>query len=306
MREAIPLVEQLQAGGEAVWLFQNERAAVRLAEMEIDHDLGIAVLLIHYSDMNASDPVFANLETGALRMEPKLAGEGVAISAHLLISIRPTNPTQDTYVTLLEDVPGLGRTKITPFLKAIFRLSSDFHFNGDDGKERKCRPVPDMVGHVSRRLRDDLEGGVLNGFELVKYRHVNGEFDEAGFLEEKTRIVQVAVTQPLTGKPAVDLINLVKARALNAGYADMKVKFKRAEGPQKSVVVGTGREDAGDALSVNSTFLKVEEPLAQCSDAIRPDVVQKMKAMLVADRDGIEYEEEQPDGVDYDADANAV
>ncbi len=286
-----------------MWVFQKNTAAVRIAAIDVDHANEFATVLIHYADRNVSDPVFGNLVTGMLRTEPKLEGEGVAVSTHMLISLKPTPPHQDVYLTMLEDVPGIGRAKLRPFLNSIFRTVSDFQFTAEDGTRKKCRPACEMRGHISQPLRDDLEAGVLSGFELVRYHHNNGEFDEEGFLEEKTRVVTIAAKRRLSGMEALNLINRVKERAAAAGYTSMRVKFKRPEGPQKSIEVGTAREDAGDALSVKSVFLRVEDPLLQCSPAIRQDVVDKMKNMLLAARDGVEFEEDEAREIDYEAEA---
>lgn len=43
-------------------------------------------MLIQLCDKNGSDPVFGELTTGNLRVEPKLAGEGIAVSCHIVIS----------------------------------------------------------------------------------------------------------------------------------------------------------------------------------------------------------------------------
>lgn len=305
MREIVPLAALLQAQGDAVWVFQRKTAAVRIAAIDIDHDNEFATFLIHYADKNASDPVFGNLDTGELRTEPKLEGEGVAISAHLLISLKSTQPHQNVYLTVLEDVPGLGRTKLRPFLNAIFKKASDFSFSAEDGTQKKCRPAVEINGHTSQQLRDDLEGGVLSGFELVKYRNVTGEFDEEGFLEEKTRVVTIDTKQKLSGLEALNLINRVKERAAGAGYANMRVKYKRPEGPQKTITVGTAREDAGDAVSVKSAFLRVETALPQCSETIRIDVVEKMKKMLLAARDGIAFEQDAVPDIDYEVEESS-
>jgi len=305
MREIVPRAALLQAQGDAVWVFQRKTAAVRIAAIDIDHDNEFATFLIHYADKNASDPVFGNLDTGELRTEPKLEGEGVAISAHLMISLKPSQSNQNVYLTVLEDVPGIGRTKLRSFLNAIFKKAGDCSFRAEDGTQKKCRPAVEIYGHTSQQLRDDLEGGVLSGFELVKYRNVNCEFDEDGFLEEKARVVTIGTKQKLSGLAALNVINRVKERAAGAGYAEMRVKYKRLEGPQKTITVGTAREDAGDAVSVKSAFLRVEAALPQCSEAIRRDVVEKMKNMLLAARDGIAFEEDTVPEIDYEAEADA-
>src|SRR5690349_6653268 len=117
------IIEQLvprYERGESVKLLNRETAAIRIQQLRIHEQSSTTQLLINYADTQAVDPVFGHLETGELRLEPKLEGEGIAVSAHMLISLEP-HPTSGTYLVALEDVPGVGRSKLAPFLTSEFK-----------------------------------------------------------------------------------------------------------------------------------------------------------------------------------------
>ena len=85
MYEIMKELHDRQQQGNSVKLINNETAAIRINEMRFDEANSTVCLLIQYADKTVSDPVFSNLQTGEIRVEPKLDGEGVAISAHMLV-----------------------------------------------------------------------------------------------------------------------------------------------------------------------------------------------------------------------------
>jgi hypothetical protein len=279
--DIMQLLYNRQQAGESVKLINNDTAAIRINDMRFDQENQVVCLLIQYADQMASDPVFSNLETGALRVEPKLEGEGVAISAHMVISLVPQRPREPVYLMLLEDVPGIGQTKLKPFLTSEFKHVSNFSFRDEENVEKRCRPIVEMNGYMAQTLREGLETGTLKGIDLVRERTQTGEFDEPGVLEEISRNIQIKVSQPFRGEEALGIINRLKERAQTRGYPNMRVKFKRQEGKQRSILLGTAREDAGDAIFTRCEIIRMEEPLPQCLETIRDDVAEKITALLL-------------------------
>lgn len=284
LRDIMELLEVRQNAGESVKLLNKGTAAIRINKMRFDDVNDVVCLLVQYSDQMASDPVFANLETGTLRVEPKLEGEGVAISAHVVISLVPNQRDGRDYLMLLEDVPGIGKTKLDPFFTSEYKQVSNFIFRNEEDIERPCRPIVESVGYKSQTLREGLETGTLLGIDLVRLRGTTAEFDEPGAFKEISRHVEIKASRPFVGNEALGLINRMKERASAGGYNDMRVKFKRPEGKQRSILMGTAREDAGDALFTKCELISVEEPLPQCLEEIRDDVVAKMTTLLLESR----------------------
>ena len=282
MRDIMKLLQVRQQAGKSVKLINNKTAAIRIQDMTFCDEHECVVLLLSYCDTNAADPVFEELETGVLRSEPKLEGEGVAISAHAMISLRPKVSHHNIYLMLLEDVPGIGKTKLDPFFNSEFKEVSDFSwFDADDSKRKSCRPVSETVGHPSQTLRNDLERGVLQNMELISYES-DDELDEEG----ETELVRTVMTikpkrKSLSGSAALDVVEKVKMFGRKHGFTNQKIRFKRTDAErQRTVPINTAREDAGDALYTRYEVVTVGEPLPQCSDTIRKDVVDKMVDLL--------------------------
>jgi hypothetical protein len=198
MERLIPRYER----GESVKLLNEETAAVRIQRLRIDEESLTVQLLINYADTRAVDPVFGHLETGDLRLEPKLEGEGIAVSAHMLISLEP-HPNSGTYLVALEDVPGVGRSKLAPFLTSEFKAVADFPFRDVDDRVKRSRPRAEILGHPSQQLRDDLNAGTLSEIELVRVNLEHGDFDEEGYLQEESRTVRLRARARLRGVDAL-------------------------------------------------------------------------------------------------------
>lgn len=270
--------------GECVKLIENNTAAIRITDMAIDTAREVATILYQYSDTKISDPAFVNLETGALRVEEKLDGEGVAISAHMVVSLKPDQPRGATYLTLIEDVPGIGKTKIDPFLTSQFKAVFDKRYINYEGRKLKYRPTSELTGFASESLKDGLSKGYLAGFELKRYRNIGGGLDDEDYVKVDSFIVKLKVERRFSGDEAVSLINKINKKAKESDYAEMVVKYKRKEGKSASVPISTAREDAGDALFSKFEIVKVTNPLPQCVQEIQEEIAEKMRLLLIAAR----------------------
>jgi hypothetical protein len=272
--------------GDSVKLVNKDSAAIRLQRLHIDKNTATVRLLINYADTNVVDPVFADLRTGKLRFEPKLKGEGVAVSAHMVICLDP-QPKSGTYLVALEDVPGVGRSKLAPFLTSEFKAVAHFPFRDVDDRVKASRPLVEILGHPSQQLRADLSSGTLAGIELVKMVLDGGEFDEEGLLKEERRLVRCKVQPRLRGEDALDLINRLRGRGHASGYSGLKVRFKRDAGNTRTVDVPTIREDAGDVQYVRYERVSgFDQPMEQSISDIRSDMLSKMLTLLYVNAAG--------------------
>ncbi|EMS95990.1 exported phage protein [Agrobacterium tumefaciens str. Cherry 2E-2-2] len=258
-----------------VKLIDNEQAAVRLSDINVDFQTNTATLLITYADKRGADPVFANLEKGTLRSEPKLDGEGVAISAHLMFGLKP-NAINGLYPAILEDVPGIGRTLLEPFLRSAFKNASSYKFQNQNKNEQKTWPVPTLVVKQSEQLSKSLSsGGYLTEVEVTKYAATGG-FDQIEGLQEKKTTTVIKIDGRPTGTMATDLLNKIKIFANNKKYYDMRVRWVNANKQTKTVALGTARADVGDVLFGRVERIGVNTPLPQCSEKIQSELLSAM------------------------------
>lgn len=265
-----------QNDGDAVKLINNETAAIRINDMKIDKKNKIAFLLIQYSDKSVADPAFGNLITGELRVEPKLEGEGIAVSAHLAISLDPIEQRGNVYLSLIEEVTGISRSKITPFFNSEFRHSCRFKFTDPNGKKRSCRPLAKMYGHPSQSLIDDLKRGELRHIELINLMHKEDAFDEEGYTKEIHRSIKLKVNKNCDGNTAQRLLQKIRLLAKNDGYHEMRVTYHRWEGKDRTVPFSTIKDDIKEKLFTRVELCRVRKPIPQCSPKLRKDIMDFM------------------------------
>lgn len=277
LKDIIPKLTERWKSGESVKLINNDTAAIRIQDLKTIKT--VTVLLIQYTDKNVTDPVFSHLETGKLRTEPKLEGEGVAVSAHVAISHTPLNGNVDSYRLLLEEVPGLGRSRITPFLKSEFKAACTDMFEFKDegsGRVKKYLPSVEVLGDLSAKLVDDLDkGSVLQGIELIQHKPGNSGLDEEKYFTEVSRHIKL---KPVlnSGEGILGILEKIKDKARKDGYDDIKVRYNLQKEKQKTATLGTSKEDITDILIVRDEKIKSDEVLGQCLEKISLGFAKKM------------------------------
>lgn len=262
--------------GKLYKLLNKNTACIRISHLMINSEARRASFLFQYSDSKISDPAFSDLESGEMRSEPKLNGEGVAVSAHAIIYLDPIKPNGLEYLMLLEDVPGIGRSKLAPFFNTLLKAYLNAEFENVDGVVLSCYPVVSFDCIASQSLLSDLEKGELQFIELFKNETVQ-ELDEEPALDKVTTIVKIKAHSKVNGQPAVDFINRAKEVGSDKGYPDMRVVFKKPSGKQRSVRFSTLREDAGDAVFGRMELVDTDYDLPQCAREIDKKFLAKMR-----------------------------
>lgn len=286
MSEIMDKLNVRQKAGDSVKLLRNKTASVRIHDMDIDHENQIAILLIHYSDTSISDPVFSELQTGKLRVESKLEGEGIAVSAHLAFSLKPTIDRGDVYDGILEEAPGVTRLKLSAFLNSEFRIISDFTFKFD-GKVYESRPKVKLTGKLSKGLEEDLKKGVFSGITLEKYK-VKDFMDEESIMETKKSSIQLKIKETPEKKHilenATDVVKSIFRQAKSMGYDNVVVHYRTESHHSRSVNIGTKFEDAMDVVYIKSKSITLKKNVDQCEPKFNNEIVNGMKDMILSIR----------------------
>lgn len=269
---------------DAVHLTKHGSQALRARRYRLDNENQILYLLINFSDTNVTDPAFENLETGALRVEPKLHGEGVAISTYMAIDLQPHNDRTPHYRVILEDVPGIGRTKLCPFLTYLVRTSDvRVEWPDPEGKKRVSRPDFALEGTRSQTLEEDMADGKLSFIELVRYRP-DAEFDEEGVLQQEKAVFRLKV-KSVPDDDKVVFLNRIKNKAFGKGYTEMRVGYSPEKEKSKTIDFGTAREDVADVLTIRTSEVRLADQRMQCETEIRDDVVERIQQLVLDRRD---------------------
>ncbi|MCG8053861.1 MAG: hypothetical protein JAZ15_21955 [Candidatus Thiodiazotropha endolucinida] len=277
------LTNEIDAGN-AVKLINNESAAIRFSKYQQFPAENVLIFLVQYTDRNISDPAFQDLNTGELRTEPKLDGEGIAVSAHIAISLESHDDINVLYHLLLEEVPGLGRSRLSPFFKSEFKkLCKDMYqfIDPTNGKRRNYHPNTEILGKPSKNLEAELDEGVrLQGIEIVRMTPAEPEFDEEGYYHEVSNHIHIAPEKDSQFTPK-QIIELIKRKAFESGYDNIKVRYKRATGKQKTTVMGADMGDLADAMINRDELIRADEVLSQCSEEIIDSIATRMVQYIV-------------------------
>lgn len=268
----------------AVKMYKNESVAMRVSDMRLDRSGERLTLLIQYADKNGSDPVFSNLESGALRVEPKLDGEGIAVSAHVVIHTMSTKNGGNQYLAVMEEVPGISKTTFRPFFTALLKdafANAEFE-DPDTGNTLKCRPLLEMDGHPGETLEESVEKGRIMGLTLID-RRLHQNFDEEGYTEAVDHQVRLKVVkQPETVNEKLGMIRNIFKSAKQQGYTKLKVTYKRPQGGRQSTIELDRLEDATDKCFTRQEMITLENDAQQCEQKIHKEIEKKMNAILTA------------------------
>lgn len=272
-------LQMLVNAGNAVKLYNKGSRALRISAMNYTAGSSQATLLIQLCDKNGSDPVFGELTTGNLRVEPKLAGEGIAVSSHIVISTGIVKHTADHYKTLVETVPGISKSILEPFLNAVLRDA----FSGSEfinpATKAKCqhRPKLEIFSHGSQTLMDALKGAKLHNIKLVSTKRQGG-LDQTAYTELSERTVRYKIVKQPPLKLKERMLEIVRKKGQQSGYSKVSISYSK-DGKQASLDLDRN-EDAATKLFTKSERAVLGNLINQCESSIHQQLEAKMIGML--------------------------
>lgn len=269
----------------AVHIFDQKKAdeAVTLdfADYEIIDGKKYLVLLFSYTNKNGADPGFRHMATGANRTEGKKPGEAVAASAHLVISTVEKNFGGKTFwPALIEDVAGIGKTKMQAAVTAMIASALRFQFKNEDQKVQAANARFQLQGLDEESVQKDLKGGKLQYF--VAIRDLKGEvrYDDAPLAASRETVRLKPVGDGLVDD-IKGLFGKVAAAVKKRGYDRVRVHYSRKDGKGRSLTFGTHREDAEDFLIRRVEKITVEsKDLTQIYAVPCKSLIRKMAGLL--------------------------
>lgn len=271
---------RVQAGS-AVHKLDHEQKVVRVSQIAFypnERQPTHACLLLTYGDVTGADPSFGNMQTGAIRTARKRTNEANAVSAHLVVKLRfKSSHGNHWYDALLEDIPGIGKTKIQPALTAMLRECQGFDYVDMEGRNAQARPSFVLEPKDAEDLSRDVSGGSLKYFIAVK-ELAHTALDEEGYIEEvqETRKLRPADTVDGNGPTFLERLKNVFRWASANGYGQVKVVYDRRDGRGRTITLDSPREDSEDFLIKKIEKLELNNAIDQASDSIRDELVQRM------------------------------
>ncbi|MBG5881522.1 hypothetical protein I4990_00950 [Providencia alcalifaciens] len=275
-----PRIVALFERGEATRLYLNGQRAFRISDIALED--GHITLLIQLADKRVADPVFSNLESGDLREESKLEGEGIAVSCHMIIKTEPTGASADRYKAVVESVPGITKSTFEPFINWILNESyaNEEFISPISRRKLRLKPVMSVVSHASKTLEDTLAGSRLQGIRLVSTSRVDG-MDKNPYTEVTESSIKFKVTkQPgRTSRPR--LLSSIRARGHREGYNRIIISYSK-DGKQSSVDLSVN-EDAATKLFTRQEKVVIPDGIKQCEPSINDYLEDKMVVLLNAE-----------------------
>jgi hypothetical protein len=236
---------------------RDEAITLDRAEMRTIGGLKALVLMFSYTNQNGADPGFREMVAGTNRTEPKKKNEAVASSAHLVISTVPHGRAGSLpWAAMLEDVAGVGKTKMQSAVTAMIKAKLNFSWKDADGQVRGADARFVLDGRDSDDVAKEIENGTLAYFVAIKESKEAPDFDEDGFLVTTREEIKLKPT----GKDGIsmkDLLKKVGKIGKQLGYEKVRVHYKRVDGKGRSMTYGTHREDAEDFLIKRVELIKL-------------------------------------------------
>ncbi|RYV03778.1 hypothetical protein SOPP22_02845 [Shewanella sp. OPT22] len=278
LEKFLPKLVKFVNDNKAVHKTKDDTVSLRLSKVETEEKY--ISLLFQYADKNAADPSFSHTETGKTRTVYKEAGEGISVSAHLIINRKPTGELFNTYHdAVLEEVPGISRSVIEAGLTHILSECAVEEFEREDAKKPiKCRPKISLRHNGSAKLNDLLKNGTINGFVAVKTR-VDNSLDEEGELKVADERLVLKVKRS-RGEKALALINKAKDKIKDRQYSKLQIRYKGDNKRSSTLDVGVREENIAEKMFAKSSQIDVDEPIAQCQEIIHTKLKSKMVLIL--------------------------
>ncbi|MFN3464703.1 MAG: hypothetical protein ACK4X1_11575 [Terricaulis sp.] len=272
-------IEGACAKGQANWHRDKGKSIVRIAKVRFNKGRTRAIILLQHTDIDAADPSFAALVSGATRTEKKGFGEGVAVSAHLVIDLRPT-PGGGAYHAVLENVPGLTKFYLERVFQAVLKEVATYRFVDDNGVAYQAQPRLLFNARLRESLLADVRRGKLSHITLIKRENVSDMFDARADVRVREASVRIDAIANRTGKGAEELVEWAFKRGRARGYTAARLSYQNEDGKQKTPSFDIRLGDVFDAFVAKNSTITADYDLAQCEDDIRPDVSSKLDALL--------------------------
>lgn len=277
LRDVLRHIESKVQAGHANGTIDN--VTLRIQAMQIG--TAWTEILVTNFDPRGADAAYGNAGTGSVRPLSRRRGESNAYSAHVLIKMTSDAATQGghpRYRFAMEDVPGLGKTRILPFLNQLLR-DHVRNFTDRQNARREYHPKFNFWPYLAESLESGVGQGTLKHFELVKEVSTPGGFDEQGFTSEVSETVKLKPI-PTASFTFPQIFSAVKSAARTRGYDRVKVVYKGADGNQRSAKFNPDRQDLDDVIQSKYEKVELDTKLTQCETQFCDELIRKIKQQM--------------------------
>jgi hypothetical protein len=195
--------------------------------MCFDTKVEFVSLLFTVVDADAADTVYRNIKSDNETVYKKGPDEGGAASAHLVIDLR-AEPNVFRYRAGLEDVEGVPRSRIQPFLQELFRTYIGQAQVVIDGEQFEGDPVVELQAVHKDKLSDAAGRPIsVDLVHLEPRRKLDGVGEERYHERKMTREFTIDRRQPVAA--AISALFDIRKRQQDEfkAYPLMRIRWKR-------------------------------------------------------------------------------
>lgn len=241
----------------------------------------LAAMLFTVVDVDAADAVYRSLTTGRERRFTKQLSEAGAVSAHLVLKLAPA-PNTLRYRVGLEDVEGVSRSRVLPFLEQVIRDFCGEVTAATDNGQRTGDAMLEMDAVHQDKLSN--AAGRPIAVELVRLRPRRSLDPPSleGFHESR-RSILFSIDEKPTLRESVETLLKIRERQ-QADFQDyplMRIRWKRPDNRMQTLPVDGLAEDLLQRAFTRMELISGITPdLPASMIEIRDDFVIKIGAIL--------------------------
>ncbi|HHL2729186.1 TPA: hypothetical protein ACQ4J9_001813 [Yersinia enterocolitica] len=282
----VPHLKALFLRDEVVYETNKGSSVIRI--LALQDEASHLKLLFQYANKDASDPAFANLKTGATRIEKKQNDEGLGASAHLIISKTPTDPAfPNSYTAILEEIPGITRALVANALTSFLK-ETGFSFQRKDTKkdikkDLKCRPIVEIEFLASTTLEKSLSTGYLCGLTAIRYIKENS-LDDDGLVMVDEEILKLS-TVFKRGEGAIKAIKVAYDTLRGRHYSTLRISHrdenKRVTTDNVTIDKDKSIEELATAQLAQRERTILATSIDVCQTTFHAELLEKMEAFML-------------------------
>lgn len=237
-------LEHLVLNDQADVTKQGTRQTTYITEINLYSDR--CEMLVGFADPNAADPTFNDRPAKKRRVVPKIGGEGLEHSTHIVWFYRDRENNK-ACAFFLEGATGLSSTAIARFVNTLLRQFCKLypnHFTTLDPTGAQVKGIPKRIalrprlelrGHPSAEFIRDLQKGEISELELITESKSAKVWDANGYAIEDHRGVVIKPTTLKHVPPAKKFIDGVLSAAVKKSYEKSRVVFKTDGNIRKNI-----------------------------------------------------------------------
>ena len=274
----------LKAMGRAKMDINKKMVEVFLADIKILREEKLAILLINRTSLLEPDIVLRNIKSSQRRVAKKDDDEGNDFSSHIIICLEEIQDKPNTYLMLMEKVPGITISVVNNFLNKMLRASSkefkeDYLINDPGGvclkngspKKIKSWGRAAMVGHLSDDVAKEIDEGELLGIELVSGKQ------EIYWDDNRNYKIQGRTLKISAFGPVRQILKEVLPRGQKENWERARVRFRTSNKKNESFTLPIYANDVMEAKYVRKEIIdNFSEKRPTSFEEINDEIVRKM------------------------------